>query len=115
MMLRSGSITSVLLLQAAAEKKAVSRERAKAEVEGRKTLFVHVRLNRVHCRVTYQVPSHSACQTCLPACMGDALVRKRWVPEKGRSVHHRTNAIATRLSPGCCIDRTAKSQITIQK
>lgn len=33
----------------------MSRERAKAEVEGRKTLFVHVRLNRVHCRVTYQV------------------------------------------------------------
>ena len=43
------------LLQAAAEKKAVSREKSKLEVEARKTMFVHVRLNRVHCRVTYQV------------------------------------------------------------
>ena len=45
------------LLQAAAEKKAVSREKSKLEVEARKTMFVHVRLNRVHCRVTYQVLS----------------------------------------------------------
>ena len=43
------------LLQAAAEKKAVTREKSKLEVEARKILFVHVRLNRVHCRVTYQV------------------------------------------------------------
>ena len=43
------------LLQAAAERKAVSREKSKLEVEARKSLFVHVRLNRVHCRVTYQV------------------------------------------------------------
>ena len=43
------------LLQAAAEKKAVSREKSKLEVEARKTMFIHVRLNRVHCRVTYQV------------------------------------------------------------
>ena len=45
------------LLQAAAEKKAVTREKSKLEVEARKILFVHVRLNRVHCRVTYQVLS----------------------------------------------------------
>jgi hypothetical protein len=32
-----------------------SREQSKLEVEARKILFVHVRLNRVHCRVTYQV------------------------------------------------------------
>ena len=57
------------LLQAAAEKKAVSRERAKAEVEGRKTLFVHVRLNRVHCRVTYQVPLSLSLSLSRPAIM----------------------------------------------
>lgn len=48
------------LLQAAAEKKAVTREQSKLEVEARKTLFVHVRLNRVHCRVTYQVRPFSS-------------------------------------------------------
>jgi len=52
------------LLQAAAEKKAVSREKSKLEVEARKILFVHVRLNRVHCRVTYQVFSQSI-GTCI--------------------------------------------------
>jgi hypothetical protein len=42
----------------------VSREQSKLEVEVRKILFVHVRLNRVHCRVTYQVRLlHLPCTT----------------------------------------------------
>lgn len=39
----------------AAEKKARERARRKSALEARKILFEHVRLNRVHCRVTYQV------------------------------------------------------------
>lgn len=42
-------------LAAALEKAANQRAKRKAEFEQRKILFVHVRLNRVHCRVTYQV------------------------------------------------------------
>lgn len=43
------------LLAAAAERKAAAAAKHAAAVEERKVLFVHVRLNRVHCRVTYQV------------------------------------------------------------
>lgn len=49
------------LLAAAAERKAAAAAKRKDAVEARKALFVHVRLNRVHCRVTYQVRSAALC------------------------------------------------------
>ncbi len=49
------SVDEEAMLAAAAEKKAVTAVKRKIAVEARKVLFVHVRLNRVHCRVTYQV------------------------------------------------------------
>jgi hypothetical protein len=42
-------------LPAALDRAAEQRAKRRVEVEARKALFVHVRLNRVHCRVTYQV------------------------------------------------------------
>lgn len=51
----NSSVDEEAMLAAAAEKKAVTAARRKIAVEARKVLFVHVRLNRVHCRVTYQV------------------------------------------------------------
>ena len=63
------------VLALAAERKAALAAQRKDAVEGRKALFVHVRLNRVHCRVTYQVlpsfviptvlSSHSCCASML--------------------------------------------------
>lgn len=38
----------------AAERRAERRRRERAAAAGRRALFVHVRLNRVHCRATYQ-------------------------------------------------------------
>ena len=43
------------MAESAAEKKERQRQKRKEQLESRRVLFVHVRLNRVHCRVTYQV------------------------------------------------------------
>ena len=51
------------VLALAAERKAALAAQRKDAVEGRKALFVHVRLNRVHCRVTYQVRASFPCDT----------------------------------------------------
>ena len=91
------------LLQAAAEKKAVSREKAKQEVEVRKTLFVHVRLNRVHCRVTYQVPSCPLSR--ISGMCGVASTHKHWGPQDpGALCATGCTLLGSHLS-GCCKQR----------
>jgi hypothetical protein len=60
--------------ESAAEKKAERRQKRREALESRKVLFVHVRLNRVHCRVTYQArgPCPAAQHACVPPSLADA-------------------------------------------
>ncbi len=49
---------------AAAERRAEQRQRERAAAAGRRALFVHVRLNRVHCRATYQARRPAPPEAC---------------------------------------------------
>ena len=45
----------------ATERRAERRQRERSQAAGRRALFVHVRVNRVHCRATYQVAPRVQC------------------------------------------------------